>query len=329
MRILVLGGTVFLGRALTGAALAKGHSVTHFNRGRSGESHAGVATIVGDRAAIDDRTFSEQWDAVVDTSGYHPATVSRSVSALADRVGRYVFISSISAYRSFDAEKIDEDAPLAPPPVPMPESMTWDTYGALKAMCEGVVRERYAARALVVRPGLIVGPHDRSDRFTYWPVRVARGGRVLAPGRPQRLTQFIDVRDLGEWIVRLLEDGASGAVNATGPRKPVAMEEVLEECRAASASDARFEWIADDFLVSEGVDPWIKLPLWLPESDSSSRGLMACSIDRALAMGLTFRPLAQTIADTLAWARTRPLDHDWKAGLDAEREAALLAKWDA
>jgi 2'-hydroxyisoflavone reductase len=248
---------------------------------------------------------------------------------LADRVARYVFISSISAYRSFDAAKIAEDAPLAPPPVPMPESMTPETYGALKAMCEGVVRDRYAERSLVVRPGLIVGPHDRSDRFTYWPVRVARGGRVLAPGRPDRLTQFIDVRDLAEWIVRLLEDGASGVVNATGPRTPVTMEDVLNECRAASASDARFEWVPDDFLVAQGVDPWIALPLWIPESDSSSRGLMACSIDRALAMGLTFRPLARTILDTLAWARTRAPDHEWKAGLSAEREATLLAKWRA
>ena len=328
MRILVLGGTVFLGRALTETALAAGHAVTHFNRGRSGEPYEGVTTIVGDRATVDERTFAGEWDAVVDTSGYHPAAVRRSVAALADRSPRYVFVSSISAYASFDAQSVDEDSPLAPPPDPLPESMTMETYGALKAMCEGVVRERYGENALVIRPGLIVGPHDRSDRFTYWPVRIARGGRVLAPGRPGRRTQFIDVRDLGDWIVRLVENGASGIFNATGPREPVAMQAVLDECRAVSGSDARFEWLADDFLVAEGVGAWMELPLWIPESDSSSRGLMNTSIDRALAAGLTFRPLAQTISGTLQWAGTRASSHEWKAGLGADREAALLARWD-
>ena len=326
MNILMLGGTVFLGRAATDAALAAGHDVTHFNRGRSAPPDPRVATIHGDREDADALRAiakAKPWDAVIDTSGYLPQVVRRSVDALRD-AGCYGFVSSISAYRSFAEAGIDEDAALAPAPDPLPDRLEMPLYGALKAACEAVVRGAFGDRALIVRPGLIVGPHDPTDRFTWWPVRVARGGRVLAPGRPSRPVQIIDVRDLAEWTVRLLERGVAGPFNATGPREPLPMAALLETCRSVAGSDARFEWRDDEALSRAQVGPWRDMPLWIPESDAAMRGMMGVSIARALAEGLAFRPLEATVRDTLEWARTRPAAHEWKAGLGADREAQLL-----
>jgi 2'-hydroxyisoflavone reductase len=324
VRILVLGGTVFLGRALTDAALAAGHEVTHLNRGKSSAPDARVETLKADRtdarslaAALGER----RWDAAVDTSGYLPQVVRVSAQALRERAGRYLFVSSISVY---SGEGYGEDAPVAPPLDPLPDAWTPETYGALKAMCEAVVRETFGDRAVVARPGLIVGPHDPTDRFTYWPVRLARAGRVAAPGRAGRTVQFIDVRDLALWMVKLVEHGASGTFNATGPEQPIAMAALLEACRTVSGSDAELAWLDEAFLAARDVKPWKDMPLWVPESDPHASGFMNVPIGRARSTGLRFRPLAQTIADTLAWSHTRPADHVWKAGLSAEREAALL-----
>lgn len=329
MDILVLGGTVFLGRAFTDAALAGGHEVTHFNRGRSAPDDARVETLHGDRtdpasmrAAFGDRS----WDAVVDTSGYMPQVVRLSVEDLRGRAARYLFVSTISVYASFDRAGLDENAPVSPAPDPLPDTLQMELYGPLKAACEAVVRQGWGERALIVRPGLIVGPHDPTDRFTYWPERIARGGNVLAPGRPSRPVQFIDVRDLAAWMVRMIEQEASGTYNATGPAEPLPMSALLEACRKVSRSDARFTWMDDARLLEEKVGPWREMPLWIPESDAAMSGMMGTSIARALAKGLAFRPLEDTIADTLAWAKTRPADHSWKAGLAREREAELLAR---
>jgi 2'-hydroxyisoflavone reductase len=327
MRILVLGGTVFLGRALTEAALAHGHHVTHFNRGRSAPPDARVESLQGDRAEASSmrKAFGDRrWDAVIDTSGYMPQVVRRSAEALREKAPRYVFVSTISAYASFDLAAFDEDAPLSPAPDPLPEALDTALYGPLKAGCEAAVREVYGERALIIRPGLIVGPNDPTDRFTYWAARVARGGTVLAPGRPQRPVQFIDVRDLAEWMIHLLEKDVAGTFNATGPRRAIPMSVLLESCRMVAGLEARFEWIDDAALLEAKVEPWREMPLWIPESDAAMRGLMGCSIERALAQGLKFRPLAQTLADTLAWSNKRPADHPWKAGMSAEREAQLL-----
>lgn len=328
MRLLVLGGTVFLGRAITDAALAAGHSVTHFHRGRSRPPDPRVATVHGDRTiAADLQSLArDAWDAVIDTSGYMPQAVAQSAEALAG-VRRYLFVSSISVYARFHHAGFDEDANLLPPPEPLPESLRMELYGPLKSACEAVVRERFGVRALVVRPGLIVGPHDPTDRFTYWPVRIARGGTVAAPGRPSRTVQFIDVRDLAEWMVRLLERGAHGTFNATGPREPLAMEALLDACGDAAGVRAAVEWLDDAFLLAHGVAPWKDMPLWIPESDEAMHGLMAARIDRALDAGLAFRPLQETVADTLAWHAQRPASHEWKAGISAERERQLLAAW--
>jgi 2'-hydroxyisoflavone reductase len=325
MRILILGGTVFLGRAITDAALARGHGVTHFNRGKSGAPDARVETLTGDRTASLEALSGHSWDAAIDTSGYLPQVVRRSAGALRGAVRRYLFISSISVYAG---PRFDEDAEVAPPPDPLPDAMTMETYGALKSACETVARESFGDGALVVRPGLIVGPHDPTDRFTWWPWRVAQGGRVAAPGRAQRTVQFIDVRDLARWTVGLLEGEARGTFNATGPRTPITMSRLLDACRGVSRSDASIEWIEEAFLAESGVKPWIELPLWVPESDPHASGFMSVPIDRALGTGLAFTALEDTIADTLAWARTRSPGHEWKAGLGEEAERALLAAWD-
>ncbi len=325
MRILILGGTVFLGKALTDAALAAGHDVTHLNRGKTAPPDPRVATVTGDRT--DPAAMAKvrgPWDAVIDTSGYLPHAVRQSAQALRESAGRYCFVSSISAY---EGTRFGEDAPLARALDHEPEAMTPETYGALKGMCEAVVSEAFGSAAVIVRPGLIVGPHDPTDRFTYWPVRVARGGVVAAPGRPARTVQFIDVRDLARWMVALLERGTAGRFNATGPATPIAMQKVLETCRAVSGADASFEWIDEKFLDGQSISPWKDMPLWVPEADPKATSFMNVPIDRAVAARLRWRPLEETVADTLAWDRARPAGRELKAGLAPSREADLLSAW--
>jgi nucleoside-diphosphate-sugar epimerase len=329
MRLLILGGGVFLGRALTDAALDAGHIVTHFNRGKSSAPDTRVDTITGDRtdpASLELAKGENRWDAVIDTSGYLPQVVRRSVEALIDSTHRYLFVSSVSVYRG---QGYGEEAAVFPAPIPLPDAMTPENYGPLKAACEVVVRDAFGERAIIVRPGLIVGPHDPTDRFTWWPARVARGGRVAAPGRPARKVQFIDVRDLAEWMIALLEDDARGTFNATGPARPVTMLQFLERCRAVAGGNAKLEWIDEAFLAQQKVAPWKEMPLWVPETDAVLAGLMNVPIQRALATGLAFRPLQQTIEDTLEWSASRAPDHEWKAGLPPEREKQLLAALDA
>jgi len=329
MRLLVIGGTVFLGRAFTDAALAAGHEVVHFNRGQSGTPDTRVRRIAGDRndqAALARAAAGGPWDAVIDTSGYLPQVVRKSAAAFRDRAASYLFVSSISAYAGSGS---DETSPLQPVPDPLPDAMTPDKYGALKAGCEAVANEVFGDRAIVVRPGLIVGPHDPTDRFTWWPHRVALGGRVAAPGRPARAVQFIDVRDLARWMVGIVGKPAYRTFNATGPRVPATMQEVLEACRAVAGSEARFEWIDEAFLAGTDVQPWKEMPLWVPESDPAEADLMDVPIVRAIATGLAFRGLRETIADTLDWSLTRSPLHAWKAGLPSAREAELLRAWDA
>lgn len=322
MKILILGGTVFLGRAVTDAAIARGHSVTHFHRGRSGPDDARVTTVHGDRAnAADLARLGDAFDAVIDTSGYLPQGVAPAVKALA-RVPRYQFVSTISVYAG---PGTDEAAPCLPPPDPLPTERSGEHYGACKALCEEEVRVAFGERATIVRPGLIVGPHDATDRFTWWPERVARGGDVLAPGEPHRPAQVIDVRDLGEWMVRLAEDDRPGTFNATGPVEgSLTMGALLQACKAVSGSDARLRWLDDAALAASGIGAWIEMPLWIPASDPMSQWLLTVPVDRAREAGLRCRPIADTVRDTLAWSRSRG-EHAWKAGLAADKEAAALA----
>jgi 2'-hydroxyisoflavone reductase len=322
MDLLILGGTVFLGRHLVEAARSGGHVVTLFNRGQHNpELFPAVEKLRGDRDGALDALSGRKWDAVIDTCGYVPRIVGQSAEALAEAVASYVFISTISVYASLSRPGIKEDSPLAALEEAT-EQVTGDSYGPLKAACEQVVQSAFPGRSLIIRPGLIVGPHDPTDRFTYWPVRLKRGGDVVAPEPRHAPVQIIDVRDLAEWIVRMVEMDASGVFNAAGPSSPLTMGELLEQCREAIDSHARLCWLPADELLTAGIEPWWELPLWVPGDDVT--GMLATDNGRALASGLTFRPLADTARDTLAWALGRPSDHPWRAGLTSERERAVL-----
>ncbi|HEV3468008.1 MAG TPA: SDR family oxidoreductase [Pyrinomonadaceae bacterium] len=335
MKLLILGGTLFLGRHLVGEASARGHEVTIFNRGRRNpELFPEVERLRGDRDGGLDALRGRSWDAVVDTSGYVPRVVRASAELLADAVGLYVFVSSVSAYADF-SRPFDEDSPAATMPDETVEEVNGETYGPLKVLCERAAEAAMPGRVLVLRPGLIVGPHDPTVRFSYWTARVARGGEVLAPGDPARRIQFVDARDLAAWTLRMAEAGRPGLYNAAGPDYALTMGRFLEECRAASASDASFTWVGEQFLLERGVEPWSELPLWMPESSEKHRYFLRADIGRALAFGLTFRPLRETIRDTLAWQREtegQPLPS--KPGLPQpdvtlkpERERELLDEW--
>ena len=329
MRILVLGGTKFLGRAIVEAALARGHALTLFTRGETNpELFAGeVVRLQGDRDGDTAALAEGSWDAVVDTSGYVPRVVRQSTDALRDHVDHYTFISTVSVYASF-AQGPDEESPTAKLDDPASEDVDRD-YGALKAACEDVV-ETLPFPTLIIRPGLIVGPHDPTNRFTYWVTRIARGAEVLAPGNPEAPVQFVDVRDLAGWTVRSIEESRMGVLNATGPERPLTMREALEDIRAATTSDAKLTWVSDEFLRERDIGTH-ELPLWLP--DPQWHGLHEVDVSRAVAAGLRFRSVEETARDTLAWSansapeapetyRTRP-----SAGMSDERERELLAAW--
>lgn len=308
MRLLILGGTSFLGRALAEAALERGHETTLFTRGQTNpELFPEAERLIGDRAGDLSALGGRTWDAVLDTSGHEPRVVAASAGLLAGAAGLYAFVSSISVYASFARPGQDETAPTLPP---------GDDYGARKAACERDVEEAFPGRALVVRPGLIVGPHDPTDRFTYWPRRIAEGGEALAPGKPERPVQFIDVRDLAEWMLGLVEAGATGTFNATSPPGAPTMGGVLEAC-----GEADVVWVDDRFLLDAGVEQWSDLPLWISATDPDWAGFMLVDVSRARAAGLTFRPLAETVRDVPEWTG--------KAGLTRERERELLAAWRA
>lgn len=343
MKILLIGGPKFLGRHLTTAALAAGHEVTHFNRGNYSAALGDlpqVETIRGDRYSDLDKLAGRKWDAVVDTSGYLPQNVKATARALSRSVGSYVFISSISAYSDFSRIDFDESVPLAvltedqlkrADAIDTSGEVTAfkleDMYGALKAGCEQALEEAMPGRAAIVRPGLIVGPFDTTDRFSYWVMRVAAGGEVLAPGERTRFVQFIDARDLSEWVTLLIERGETGIYNANGKPFDLSMEKMLVSIKEVSRSDASFTWVDEKFLAAENVRPWGEMPLYLPESDKDSQGFMSANVERAIEKGLKFRPLKETISDTLKWCEEALAGKTLKAGITAEKEAQLLEKW--
>jgi 2'-hydroxyisoflavone reductase len=318
MRLLVLGGTKFLGRAVVEEALARGHEVTLFNRGQTNpELFPDVEKIRGDRTEDLSSLAGRGWHAALDMSTFLPRPVRLSTDALRDCAQRYVYVSSISAYADQSVPPV-EGNPVAV--LADPDSESIEDYGALKATCEGIVQDAFGERALVIRPGLIVGPHDTTDRFTYWPRRIAKGGRVLAPGPPDAPVQFIDVRDLGAWIVHATESGLEGIYNATG--ETLTFERFLEECRRITG-DAEIAWVESRRLVEEGVGEWMELPLWIAAPEFSA--MQRADVSKAIAAGLRFRPLAETIRDTLAWDAEREWPPAEGVGLTPERERELLA----
>jgi nucleoside-diphosphate-sugar epimerase len=331
MRLLVLGGTKFLGRGIVDAALGRGHEVTLFNRGVTDpDAYPEVELLRGDRdgnlAALERRSF----DAVIDPSGYLPRVVRASAELLRGAVGHYVFVSSISAYDFPLPPWYSESAPVSAA-LADADAVTGETYGPLKVGCEQVVRDVFPGAHTNVRAGLIVGPHDPTGRFTYWPLRIARGGEVLAPGDPSRLVQFVDVRDLGDWLVRAAEARLVGDFNATGPQTALSMGELLESCVAACGSEAQLVWIPDDFLVERGAGTWMELPLWLVGEDVS---FLQADVSKAVAAGLRFRPLPETVSATLEWAAEHTGSGELAsgmalgdAGLDPTKEGELLAAW--
>lgn len=334
MRLLILGGTVFLGRGLVEAASVRGHELTLFNRGQSGPRVlSDVEQLRGDRDGDLSSLRGRSWDAVIDTCGFVPRVVRDSAQLLASAVPHYTFVSSVSVYGEFSGRGLSEEAPVETLSDPAAEDVE-RYYGPLKAACEREVRAAFGERSLIVRPGLIVGPHDPTERFTYWVRRLADGGPVLAPRASGQPVQFIDVRDLAEWVIAMVESGAAGTYNATGPARPLTFTRMLERMQAAAGSTASLRWIEEDDLAKSDVEPWDDLPLWLDVSRHPElAGFLEVDVSRALASGLTFRPLELTTADTVAWAMANPVTDVTRfghrirrPGLEPAREQQLLGR---
>ncbi|MCY0876973.1 MAG: NAD-dependent epimerase/dehydratase family protein [Firmicutes bacterium] len=326
MRLLILGGTVFLGRHLADAALMRGHKVSLFNRGQTNPHlYSNVEMLHGDRDGNLDALRGRDWDAVIDTSGYVPRVVRQSVEVLKDVVRHYTFVSSISVYADFSKVGMDEQAPVATLEDQASEDVSL-YYGALKAECERHVQSTFASRALIIRPGLLVGPHDPTDRFTYWVRRFGQGGEVLVPGRRDLPVQFIDTRDLAEWMIRMVESKTSGVFNATGPKERLTMGELVDGLTDAIPSSAKATWVSEAFLQAQDVKEWTEMPLWISDR-TDWPGFSSFNLNLAIAQGLTYRSLRETIQDTWRWDLTRPQASGLKAGLSHEREVTLLRTW--
>ena len=338
LNILILGGTGFTGPFQVKYALERGHKVTVFNRGKThpGEVPKEVEQLIGDRNGQLDALKNRKWDVAIDNPTSVPVWVRDVGQILKGNIDRYVFISTISVYGDMSKSDIKEDAPLAKYTGADPMKESRDTiiaskfqlYGPLKALSEQEAEKWFPKQALIIRPGLIVGPRDETDRFTYWPVRIDRGGEVMAPGEPSDPVQFIDGRDLGEWVIRMVEQRETGIYNATGPDKTLGVGAMLEGIKSANNSTkAKFTWVNADFLEAQKVTPWGDMPVWVPPRGEEG-GTGRVNIQRALAKGLTFRPLATTARDTLAWFKAQPAERQkLKAGITSEREAEVLAAW--
>ena len=328
-KILILGGTGFLGPATVETARARGHELTLFNRGRTRPGlFPNVETLLGDRDPNKGEGLKalagRKWDAVIDNSGYFPRQVMASADMLAPNVKQYIFISSISVYADNSVENQDETARVATTPDPTVEKITEETFGPLKALCEQAVAKALPKGATVVRPGYIVGPDDPSGRFTYWPVRMDRGGEVLIPGSPKDPVQIIDVRDLGAWLITLIEQGTTGTFNAAGPRQRLGWGDLVAACQKAGSGQSTLTWVPGEWVEKQGEDVF---PIWAPYR-AKTLGFHTWSNVRAVKAGLKFRPYAETAKDTLAWYKGQPEGGRTKlAGPTAEKEAALLAAW--
>jgi 2'-hydroxyisoflavone reductase len=338
LNILILGGTGFTGPYQVRYALSRGHKVTTFNRGKThpGELPAEVEQLMGDRNGQLDALKGRKWDVAIDNPTTLPAWVRDAAQILKGNVDRYVFISTISVYADTSKPGVDESGVVAKYDGPDAFKETieamrasgYKTYGPLKALSESEAKKWFPNQTLIIRPGLIVGPRDETDRFTYWPVRIDRAGEVLAPGEPDDPVQFIDARDLAEWTIRMVENRETGIYNATGPAPRLGIGGMLDGIKGALNSNAKLTWVNADFLESHKISPWSDMPVWIPPRGEEAGGNQV-SIKRALAKGLTFRPLADTARDALAWFKSQPAERQakLKAGLTPEREAEVLMAW--
>ncbi len=334
MRILVLGGTSFLGPQFVEAALKRGHQLTLFNRGKTNPGrfkdprYDSIEQLRGDRKTDLSALNNKSFDAVLDTSAYLPADVTRSATLLANAVQHYLIVSTISVYAKLNQPGMDESAELIVLPDPNVDKVTNETYGGLKALSEQAAEKAIPGKVTVVRPGLIVGPGDNTDRFTYWPARAARGGDILAPESPKAPTQFIDVRDLANFLLHLLEQKTLGIFNADAQADSINMGKLLQACQKVAKKPSKLVWVPADFLEKNNVGPWMDLPCWVPAKGDEA-GFGRISAKKALAAGLLYRPLISTVRDTLAYWNSLPVERRAKpgAGLSAEREAEVLKKW--
>ncbi len=327
--LLILGGTGFIGPHLTEQALARGFSVTHFNRGKRDADVENVETLIGDRKGQLDSLKGRRWDAVVDNTGYIPKYCKLSANLLAPNTGYCLYISSISAYASF-AQPNDEQSATGVLANKDEEEVTNESYGPMKALCEQYVRDAYGTRSSIVRPGYIVGPLDPTDRFTYWPVRVARGGDMAAPGMPADPIQVVDVRDLTRFMLDLVERKVDGTFNAVTPPGALTMGGLIDTCRAVMGAGTKVTWIDEDFLAKFLRPEEMNFAPWGPVRGEEAGGSLT-GIERSLAEGLRSRPLEEIVRDTLTWHETRPAERKaaLRSGLTPEREAELLAAWRA
>lgn len=328
MKLLVLGGTRFLGRAIVDAAIERGHTVSLFNRGQSNANlYPDLEHLQGNRDGDLESLRGKQWDAVIDTCGYIPRIVGDSAKLLADSVKQYIFISTISVYKEFSQHGMDENAPVGTLEDETVEQVTGETYGPLKVLCEKAVEAAFPGRSVNVRSGLIVGPHDPTDRFTYWPYKVAQGGDMIAPGNPDYAMQIIDARDIGEWCIHAMEAGLTGTYNVTGPDYPLTLGKIIETSKQVSGSDTNIHWVDEQFLLDNGVQMWVDFPLWIPQSAAEMNGIHHIDTSKAQAAGLKCRSLETTIGDTLNWTATWPSDYQLKGVLSPERHEELLKAW--
>jgi 2'-hydroxyisoflavone reductase len=334
MRILVLGGTGFLGPHFVEAALKNGHQLTLFNRGKTNpgrfkdDRYNSIEQLQGDRKTDLTALNGKQWDAVLDTSAYLPSDVKRSCELLKDAVNQYLLISTVSVYAKNNIPNLDESGELIELPAGTEEKVTNETYGGFKAASEKMAQSVMPNKACIVRPGLIVGPGDTTDRFTYWPARALRGGEILAPEKPEAPTQFIDVRDLAEFILRLIENKNVDVYNADAQAGSLTMGALINSCIKQAKNKAKPVWVPADFLEAQKVGAWMDLPCWIPAAGEYA-GFGRTSAAKAKKAGLRYRPLDITVRDTMKWwqeqseeRRAKP-----KAGLSAEREAAVLKAW--
>ncbi len=336
MKILIIGGTKFSGRHLVTAALEKGHEVTIFHRGIHPSGDLGnIEEILGDRNFDLEKLENRTWDAVVDMCGYLPQWVKSSAEFLKDSVEKYIFISSISIYEDLSGTNFDEDTKLKKLSSEQEERFAeidpegefnaadlGDSYGALKVLCEQEVLKVFPENYLIIRPGLIVGEYDFTDRFTYWVMRVAKGGKVLTPANYEQHVQFIDAKDLAKWIVHLIENDETGIYNAATKPFEMTFGKMLDEIKTATAGNAEFTLVSKEFLQENKVSPWADMPLYLPDE---IKNMLTANVDKALTKNLTYRPFQETVHDILNWRKTK--NEELKAGISEEREKELLEKW--